>query len=58
MVHNGFIALLVIMVVVAVRGAKDEFFRVNPLDYLVLIAVLLAATLSELGYADVVVVFS
>jgi len=48
-----FYVVLAAGVVLAVRFSRDEFFQVTPLDYLVLIVVLVLALMSETGYADV-----
>jgi len=48
-----FYIVLAAGVVLAVRFSQDEFFQVTPLDYLVLIVVLVLALMSETGYADV-----
>ncbi|MFQ5644634.1 MAG: glycosyltransferase family 4 protein [Thiogranum sp.] len=44
--------VLAVGVVLAVRFSQDEFFRVTPLDYLVLLVVLVLALMFETGYTD------
>jgi len=48
-----FYVILAAGVVLAVRFSQGEFFQVTPLDYLVLIIVLVLALMSETGYADI-----
>jgi len=48
-----FFGVLFLAVVLAVRYSCDEFFQVTPLDYLVVLIVLLLALMSEVGYADI-----
>jgi len=44
--------ILAVSVVLAVRFSQGEFFQVTPLDYLVLLVVLVLALMSETGYMD------
>jgi len=48
-----FFGVLFLAVVLAVRYSCEEFFQVTPLDYLVVLIVLLLALMSEVGYADI-----
>jgi len=48
-----FFGVLFLTVVLAVRYSREEFFQVTPLDYLVVLIVLLLALMSEMGYADI-----
>ena len=52
----AFYSITSLAVVMAVRYSKGEFFRVNPLDYLVALIILVLVLMSERGYANVSVV--
>jgi len=50
--YHWFLGVLAVAVVLAVRFSEDDFFRATPLDYLMLLIVLIFALMSEVGYAD------
>ncbi len=51
-VSLAFYIVLAVGVVLAVRFSQGEFFQVSPLDYLVLLVVLVLALMTETGYTD------
>ena len=52
-VGYSFYGALFLMVILAVRYSREEFFQVTPLDYLVVLIVILLAFMSEMGYTDI-----
>lgn len=53
---SAFYVVTGLAVVMAVRYSRGEFFRVTPLDYLVVLIVLVLTLLSENGFTDVTLV--
>jgi len=51
-VYHWFLGVLAVAVVLAVRFSEDDFFRATPLDYLMVLIVLIFALMSEVGYVD------
>lgn len=52
-VGYAFFGSLFVTVMLAVRYSREEFFQVTPLDYLVVLIVLVLAFMSEMEYADI-----
>ena len=50
--YHWSLGILAVAVVLAVRFSDGEFFRATPLDYLLLLIVVIFALASEFGYAD------
>ena len=51
-IYYAIYGVLAVSVVMAIKYSNDEFFEASPLDYLVVLAVMALALVSEKGYAD------